>query len=64
MAKAARGYIAEIWCRMLHQSPMWPAHGHYQCRTCGREYPVPWELEMKRAGGPAIAPAEERVRYV
>ena len=21
---------------------MWPIHGQYQCRTCGRQYPVPW----------------------
>jgi hypothetical protein len=21
---------------------MWPIHGHYECRTCGRQYPVPW----------------------
>jgi len=21
---------------------MWPVHGEYQCRTCGRRYPVPW----------------------
>jgi hypothetical protein len=43
MTKASRRYIAELWCKMWHQSPMWPSHGHYQCRTCGREYPVPWE---------------------
>ena len=44
MKIASRGYIAEIWCRTMHDSSMWPSHGHYQCRTCGREYPVPWEL--------------------
>ena len=43
------GYIAEIWCRTVHDSPMWPSHGHYQCRTCGREYPVPWELDLTKA---------------
>ena len=37
-------YLAKIWCRAMHDSPMWPSHGHYQCRKCGREYPVPWEL--------------------
>ncbi len=64
MTKAAGGFIAELWCRMLHSSPMWPAHGHYQCRTCGREYPVPWELDRKRAGSQAITQAAERVTYV
>jgi hypothetical protein len=24
---------------------MWPIHGEYQCRTCGRRYPVPWAAE-------------------
>ena len=44
MKSSSPGYIAGIWCRTMHDSPMWPSHGHYQCRTCGREYPVPWEL--------------------
>jgi hypothetical protein len=26
----------------MHDAPMWPIHGHYQCRVCGRQYPVPW----------------------
>ena len=39
-------YLAEIWCRVMHRSLMWPSHGHYQCSTCGREYPVPWELDL------------------
>lgn len=42
------GYLAKIWCRTMHDSPMWPSHGHYQCRTCGREYPVLWELDVTR----------------
>lgn len=25
---------------MAHESPMWPAYGHYECRTCGRQFPV------------------------
>lgn len=36
-------YLAKFWCKTMHGSPMWPSHGHYQCRTCGREYPVAWE---------------------
>ena len=38
-------YLSEMWCRTMHDSPMWPSHGRYECRTCGREYPVPWELD-------------------
>jgi hypothetical protein len=41
--------LAEIWCRTMHGSPMWPSHGHYECRTCGREYPVPWEPDATSA---------------
>jgi len=43
------GYLAKMWCKTMHDSPMWPSHGHYQCRTCGREYPVPWELDVTNA---------------
>ena len=43
MKKTFLSYIAELWCKSVHASPMWPSHGHYRCRTCNREYPVPWE---------------------
>ena len=43
------GYLAEIWCKVMHRSLMWPSHGHYQCGTCGREYPVPWERDTTNA---------------
>ena len=39
--------INKIWCNMMHDSPMWPIHGHYECRTCGREFPVNWGTEPK-----------------
>ncbi len=45
MSKGRR-QLTEFWCKSMHTSPMWPSHGHYRCRTCGREYPVPWEFEM------------------
>jgi len=31
-----------LWCDFMHDAPMWPIHGEYQCRICGRRYPVPW----------------------
>jgi hypothetical protein len=34
--------LGEAWCALMHDSPMWPIHGSYECRTCGRHYPVPW----------------------
>jgi hypothetical protein len=35
--------VGELWCRAMHDDITWPRHGRYQCRICGREYPVPWE---------------------
>lgn len=34
--------IGRVWCRVMHDSPMWPIHGHYQCGACGRHFPVRW----------------------
>ena len=31
--------IADLWCRLMHTAPMWPSHGQYECRTCGRRHP-------------------------
>lgn len=30
------------WCNLMHNAPMWPIHGQYECRTCGRHHNVPW----------------------
>jgi hypothetical protein len=37
-----------LWCAVMHDSTMWPIHGHYVCRTCGRRHPVPWAPENLR----------------
>ena len=34
--------LGASWCGFMHNSPMWPIHGQYECRTCGRHYPVQW----------------------
>jgi hypothetical protein len=34
--------LGQVWCSLTHDSPMWPIHGHYECRVCGRQYRVPW----------------------
>lgn len=34
-----------LWCRLMHPSPMWPVNGQYRCPKCMRTYPVPWERE-------------------
>lgn len=57
------GRIAEIWCSLMHDAPMWPIHGQYQCRTCGRRYPVPWSAaaapvpEVRQARLPSLRTA-------
>jgi len=44
------------WCRMMHDSPMWPIRGHYQCRSCGRTFQVPWARQS------AAEPVPIRIR--
>lgn len=44
------------WCRAMHDAPMWPIRGHYQCRSCGRTFSVPW------AGEPPAGPVRIRIR--
>lgn len=41
--QARQTRIADLWCRVMHTAPMWPSHGQYECRTCGRRYRVCWE---------------------
>jgi len=46
MFKELRWTIGTIWCKLTHQSLMWPVHGHYRCRNCGRIYPAFAEAQM------------------
>ena len=34
--------IGDWWCRWWHHDIMLPGGGSYECRRCGRRYPVPW----------------------
>jgi len=54
--------LGEAWCGLMHDAAMWPIHGHYECRTCGRHYPVPWSAERQFAvvGRPASLRVAER----
>jgi len=40
--------LSILWCRVMHDAPMWPIHGSYPCRICGRSYLVPWATEHLR----------------
>src|SRR5712692_3222483 len=52
-----------LWCDFMHDSPMWPIRGEYECRTCGRRYPVPWAGDrFLPASGKLIAPEPARLR--
>ncbi len=50
--------LAAFWCAVAHDSPMWPIHGHYECRVCGREYPVAWSnakiIAWPKRGSPRV----------
>jgi hypothetical protein len=35
--------IADLWCRLMHTALVWPSHGQYECRPCGRRHRVCWE---------------------
>ncbi len=49
--------LGEMWCRLAHESVMWPIHGEYECRACGRRYAVPWNAA---AAVPETAPVATR----
>jgi len=49
MPKSFWGKIIDLWCRLMHPTPMWPVHGHYRCPACWREYSVPWEVRSAPA---------------
>jgi hypothetical protein len=34
--------LGAIWCRLMHDTPMWPIHGSYSCRSCLRTYKIAW----------------------
>jgi hypothetical protein len=57
--KSLRFRLGALWCKSMHPAPMWPVHGHYQCPTCLRSYPVPWE---EHSPPPACARSVARPR--
>jgi hypothetical protein len=44
--KPTQARIADLWCKLMHSEPMWPSHGQYECRTCGRRHRVCWEQPL------------------
>ena len=58
--KPTQARIADLWCRLMHTEPMWPAHGHYECRRCGRRHRVCWEEPLPAALRMMVLPDEPR----
>jgi hypothetical protein len=58
--KSTQARFADLWCKLLHRAPMWPSHGRYECRTCGRRYPVRWQEPIRARVGelPDETPAQ------
>jgi hypothetical protein len=50
--------IGDLWCRVMHAEPMWPTHGRYQCRVCGRRFQVYWERPSTATPGEVVWPPE------
>jgi hypothetical protein len=40
MLRGLGSKVGTVWCSLTHESLMWPVHGRYECRTCGRRYPA------------------------
>jgi hypothetical protein len=38
MFRELQSRISTTWCSLAHKSIMWPVHGRYECRACGRTY--------------------------
>jgi hypothetical protein len=54
--------IADFWCKLMHKEPMWPSHGKYQCRTCGRRHRVSWDEPLPAAGRAIALPDQACAR--
>ena len=40
MFQQRKARIGALWSNVAHDSLMWPVHGQYECRLCGRRYPA------------------------
>jgi hypothetical protein len=60
--KPLRARIANLWCEVMHSAPMWPSHGQYECRTCGRRRRVCWEVPLHAAPRAVVLCRETQAR--
>lgn len=40
MFRKLQSSVGTLWCKLAHESLMWPVHGEYACAECGRRYPA------------------------
>ena len=64
MRKTFWSWLADLWCRLIHPSPMWPVHGYYRCPACQRQYPVPWEVRPVAVAAEASPLLQSQVRQM
>lgn len=58
MLEKTQRELSLLWCALMHDSVTWPIHGKYQCRSCGRRYPVQWsEADQTVPGARSLARA-------
>jgi len=60
--KPTQSRIADLWCRVMHREPMWPTHGQYECRTCGRRHRVCWEQPAPAGPRAVVTATESRIQ--
>jgi hypothetical protein len=53
--------IGRLWCTMVHDSPMWPVNGEYECRRCGQRYPAFAEAGVRTRANSAKKPSSTLV---
>ena len=58
MLRTLQSNLGTLWCKLAHESLMWPVHGKYECAECGRRYPA----FANTAGGVRPAPIVLRSR--
>jgi len=57
MFRKLRSIVGKLWCTLAHRSVMWPVHGYYTCRRCGRCYPAFAETPLRAAATLMLAAA-------
>ena len=62
--RASIDYISSVWCALFHSDVMWPIHGHYVCRQCLRQFPIPWEPQRRASEPKSILTGQFASRFL